>query len=238
MRGTPPLAGTSTANAKPKKATGRKQSKSGQGQRDPDRTRAAVLSAARKEFAELGLAGARVDEIVRIAGVSKQVVYYHFSSKDELFKAALLSSYEEIGVNNLEYLRKASGGSPERRLRNMIVHLFDRIDTHREVISLIVEENRYRGKHLKHTDLPYRSSRPMVEHLAEILREGEALAVFKRKIDARQLFLDIFSMCLFYFTNLYTVSAVIGADFSAAKEIKRRRDHIVQSVMSSIAPRG
>jgi TetR/AcrR family transcriptional regulator len=235
MGGTPSLAG----NAKLTKATSRKQPKSSsQGQRDPDRTRAVVLSVARQEFAKLGLAGARVDEIVRIAGVSKQVIYYHFSSKDELFRAALLSSYEEILANNLQYLRKASGGSPERRLRNLIVHLFDRIGAHREVISLIVEENRYRGQHLRHSDLPYRSSRPIVEHLAEILREGEASALFRRKIDARQLFLDIFSMCLFYFTNLYTVSAVVGADLSAANEIRRRRDHIVQSVMSSLAPRG
>jgi TetR/AcrR family transcriptional regulator len=235
MGGTPPLAGIGTAKAKAKKTTSRKQSKSSKGQRDPNRTRAAVLSVARREFAKLGLAGARVDEIVRIAGVSKQVVYYHFSSKDELFKAALLSSYEEILANNLEYLRKPPAGSPEKRLRHMIVHLFDRIGAHREVISLIVEENRYQGEHLRDSDLPYRSSEPMVAHLAEILKEGEACAVFRPKISPRQLFLDIFSMCLFYFTNLYTVSAVIGADLTSAQEIRRRRAHIVQSVMNSIA---
>jgi TetR/AcrR family transcriptional regulator len=237
MDGTPPATRPGMAKAKVRKIVSRKQPKAdnGAGQRDPDRTRAVVLSAARKEFAKLGLAGARVDEIVRAAGVSKQVIYYYFGSKDGLFRAALLSSYEEILANNLEYLRNAPGGSPERRLRNMIVHLFDRISIHREVIALIVEENRYRGQHLRHSDLPYRSSEPMVAHLADILREGEISRLFKRKIDARQLFLDIFSMCLFYFTNLYTVSSVIGADLSAAHEIKRRRAHIVQSVMNSIA---
>jgi TetR/AcrR family transcriptional regulator len=237
MGGTPPSAETGTANAKLKKTASRKQSKSRQGQRDRDRTRAMVLSVARREFAKLGLAGARVDEIVRIAGVSKQVIYYYFSSKDGLFKAALLSSYEEILANNLEYLRKSPAGSPEKRLRHMIVHLFDRIGARREVISLIVEENRYRGQHLRHSDLPYRSSKPMVEHLAEILKEGEVSGLFRPRIDARQTFLDIFSMCLFYFTNLYTVSAVIGFDLSAASEIKRRRGHIVRSVLNSLAPR-
>lgn len=228
---------TKTAKAKRPGAVARKQPKRrvAASPRDPDRTRATVLAAARREFARLGLAGARVDEIVRIAGVSKQVIYYYFGSKDGLFRAALLSSYEEIRANNEEYARNAVGGSPEERLQNLIVHLFDRIGAHREVISLIVEENRYRGKHLRNSDLPYRSSEPMVAHLAEILTEGEASAVFRPKIDPTQLFLDIFSMCLFYFTNLYTVSAVVGADLSAAQEIKRRRDHIVQSVMNSIA---
>jgi TetR/AcrR family transcriptional regulator len=236
MGGTPPLARTSTAKSKLGKSTVPKPSKRGAGQRDPDRTRAQVLSVARQEFAKLGLAGARVDEIVRIAGVSKQVVYYHFNSKDELFRAALLSSYEEILASNLAYRRKAPGGSPEKRLRNLIVHLFDRIGRRREVISLIVEENRYRGQHLRRSDLPYRSSEPMVEHLAEVLREGEASGIFRPRIDARQTFLDIFSMCLFYFTNLYTVSAVFGVDLSAANEIKRRREHIVRSVLNSLAP--
>ena len=228
---------TKTVKAKRPETSERKPSKrrAAASPRDPDRTRAMVLSVARQEFARLGLAGARVDEIVRIAGVSKQVIYYYFSSKDDLFRAALLSSYEEILASNLEYVRNAAGGSPEKRLRNMIVHLFDRIGVRREVISLIVEENRYHGQHLQHSDLPYRSSEPMVAHLAEILREGEAFAVFRPKINARQLFLDIFSMCLFYFTNLYTVSAVIGTDLSAANEIRRRRAHIVQSVMNSIA---
>lgn len=235
MGGTPPSKRMRPAKAAVQARVSRKQTKGSAGQRDPDRTRAAVLSVARQEFAKLGLAGARVDEIVRIAGVSKQVVYYYFKSKDELFKAALLSSYEEIRANNLEYVRKASSGSPETRLRNLIVHLFDRIGSRREVISLIVEENRYRGQHLRHSDLPYLSSEPMVEHLSEVLREGQAAALFK-KVDARQVYLDIFSMCLFYFTNLYTVSAVIGADLTAAKQIKRRRDHIVQTVMNGLAP--
>jgi TetR/AcrR family transcriptional regulator len=238
MDGIPTSTATKTAKAKRRRILSRKHPKRRTASipRDPDRTRSVVLSAARREFAALGLAGARVDEIAAMAGVSKQVIYYYFSSKDELFRAALLSSYEEILANNLEYLRNApSGSSPEKRLRNLIVHLFDRIGAHREVISLIVEENRYRGQHLRHSDLPYRSSKPLVEHMAAILKEGEAATVFKPRIDARQLFLDIFSVCLFYFTNIYTVSAVIGADLSAADEIKRRRDHIVHSVMDSLA---
>ena len=124
-------------------------------------------------------------KIVRIAGVSKQVVYYYFKSKDGLFKAALLSSYEEILASNLEYRRKAPADHPRNDSAHLIVHLFDRIGRRREVISLIVEENRYRGQHLRHSDLPYRSSKPMIEHLAEILREGEASGLFRPKVDAK-----------------------------------------------------
>ena len=55
--------------------------------RDADRSQQAILLAARDEFAQHGLAGARVDRIAERAGLNKRLIYYYFSSKDELFLA-------------------------------------------------------------------------------------------------------------------------------------------------------
>src|SRR5689334_16815459 len=55
--------------------------------RDPERTRQALLDAALTEFAEKGLAGARVSEIARRAGVNKQLISYHFDGKQGLYDA-------------------------------------------------------------------------------------------------------------------------------------------------------
>ncbi len=52
---------------------------------DPPGTLQKILEAARGEFADLGLAGARVDRIAERAGVNKAMIYYHFKSKDELY---------------------------------------------------------------------------------------------------------------------------------------------------------
>lgn len=57
--------------------------------RDPDNSKSRLLEAARAEFSAKGIAGARVDAIARRAGVNKQLVYYHFGSKDELFRELL-----------------------------------------------------------------------------------------------------------------------------------------------------
>ena len=46
--------------------------------RDPERTRAAILGAAQREFAARGLSGARVDEIARRAGANKRMIYHYF----------------------------------------------------------------------------------------------------------------------------------------------------------------
>jgi TetR/AcrR family transcriptional regulator len=54
---------------------------------DGDRTRAALLDAALEEFAAKGFAGARVRDIADRAGVSKDLIAYHFGSKDGLYLA-------------------------------------------------------------------------------------------------------------------------------------------------------
>lgn len=52
-------------------------------------TKTRLLEAALIEFAERGLAGARVDRIAATAGVNKQAIYAYFGSKEQLFNAVL-----------------------------------------------------------------------------------------------------------------------------------------------------
>ncbi|OLT35068.1 hypothetical protein BJF79_32455 [Actinomadura sp. CNU-125] len=59
-------------------------------------TRAALLAAAREEFAELGVAGARVDRIARRAGVNKERIYGYFGSKEKLFDAVMKDALDEF----------------------------------------------------------------------------------------------------------------------------------------------
>jgi AcrR family transcriptional regulator len=47
------------------------------------------MAAATDEFAEHGVAGARVDRIAKAAGANKQLIYAYFQSKDGLFDAVL-----------------------------------------------------------------------------------------------------------------------------------------------------
>src|SRR5215831_2309840 len=51
----------------------------------PDR----ILAAAAAEFAARGYAGARVDRIARRARVNKAMLYYHFGSKQTIYRTLL-----------------------------------------------------------------------------------------------------------------------------------------------------
>jgi TetR/AcrR family transcriptional regulator len=55
----------------------------------PDR----ILDAAALEFAERGYAGARVDRIARRARVNKAMLYYHFKSKQRIYRTLLRRTF-------------------------------------------------------------------------------------------------------------------------------------------------
>ncbi|HSQ40694.1 MAG TPA: TetR/AcrR family transcriptional regulator [Fibrobacteraceae bacterium] len=54
-------------------------------------TREKILQAARQEFIENGLRGARMQEIADRAGINKALLHYHFRDKENLYDAALQS---------------------------------------------------------------------------------------------------------------------------------------------------
>lgn len=57
--------------------------------RDAEATKALLLGAATEEFAEYGLAGARIDRIADKAGANKRLIYVYFGDKDRLFDAVI-----------------------------------------------------------------------------------------------------------------------------------------------------
>jgi AcrR family transcriptional regulator len=103
--------------------------------RDPAATRRKLLTAARREFANSGLAGARVDEIAARAGVNKQLVYHYFGDKDALYLAVLEWVYEEIRTQ--ERKLNLEGLPPQQAIKKLIESSFDHLATHPDFIVLL-----------------------------------------------------------------------------------------------------
>lgn len=58
--------------------------------------RGEILAAARAEFAQYGLAGARIDRIARAASASKERLYAHFGDKETLFRGVVAADGAEF----------------------------------------------------------------------------------------------------------------------------------------------
>jgi len=82
-------------------------------------TKEKIIAAAIAEFAENGLAGARMDRLARAAGVNKAMIYYYFGSKEALFREVLKTKL--ITLISLQKQVVQSSGSLQQKLE-LVVH--------------------------------------------------------------------------------------------------------------------
>lgn len=55
-----------------------------------------ILAAALKEFAAHGFGGARIDRIAKTAGINKAMIFYYFSSKQNLYRTVIKEALMEL----------------------------------------------------------------------------------------------------------------------------------------------
>jgi AcrR family transcriptional regulator len=92
--------------------------------------REAILSAAEEVFARSGYHGASLDDIAQAAGISKALIYEHFTSKRELHASLVNAHVEEI-FRRLQ-ANAETGTSGEERLRGGIDAFLSFVEEHRE----------------------------------------------------------------------------------------------------------
>jgi TetR/AcrR family transcriptional regulator len=202
--------------------------------RDPAATRKKLLTAARREFAKNGLAGARVDEIAARAGVNKQLVYHYFGDKDALYLAVLEWVYEEIRAQEREL--NLEGLPPDQAIKTLIEASFDHLAAHPDFIVLLNDENRSGARHVRGSRKLEAMHSPLVSMVSTILGEGVRAGTFRKGVNAVHLYISIAGLSYFFFSNTPTLSAIFGKDLSSAAEKRARRKHVVDLVMQSLRP--
>src|SRR5260370_10129948 len=91
----------------------------------PEQSRAAILKAAVREFAEEGVAGARTEAIARSAGVNKALLYYYFEDKEALYGAVLAQVFG--GVRAAIHDALSQELSPREKIASYVCAHFDYI---------------------------------------------------------------------------------------------------------------
>ena len=202
--------------------------------RNPEATRRKLLAAARREFADSGLAGARVDEIAARAGVNKQLVYHYFGDKDALYLAVLEWVYEEIRAQ--ERKLNLTGLPPRQAIRKLIESSFDHLAAHPDFILLLNDENRGGARHVRTSRRLEAMHSPLVNMVSKILSEGVRAGVFRKGINPVHLYISIAGLSYFFFSNTPTLSAIFGKDLASAAARSARRKHVVDLVLQALRP--
>jgi AcrR family transcriptional regulator len=198
-------------------------------QRDPERTRAAILAAATAEFSAKGLDGARVDEIAARANVNKRMIYHYFGDKDGLYLAVLEASY--AAIRSAELGLRLRDQHPVEGMRALVNFTWDYFIAHPEFLSLLATENLHRAANLKKLGHIRELHSPLIGMLTELLERGVKQRIFRKGVDPMQLYISIAALGFFYLSNRHTLSTIFGQDLGAPGALAERGQHIVEVVL-------
>ncbi|RZI77801.1 MAG: TetR/AcrR family transcriptional regulator [Variovorax sp.] len=202
--------------------------------RDAAATREALIAAAVNEFSRNGFAGARVDEIARVAGVNKQLVYHYFDSKQGLYLVALEAVYAEI--REKEKGLSLGALAPLEAMTQLIAFSFDYLAEHPEFIALLTDENRNQGAHILGSERLQKMHSPFIEMLEATLDRGVAQGVFRGDYDAINLYISIAGISYFFFSNNHTLSAIFGKTLGSRGALVQRRRHVIEFALNALRP--
>ena len=198
-------------------------------QRDADRSQAAILAAARDEFAEHGLGGARVDRIAERAGLNKRLIYYYFEDKEKLFQAVLEQTYRDIRDREREL--HLEDLDPVDAVKRLVEFTWNYYLEHPEFLTLLNSANLHRARHLQGSRRARELNSPLIETLALILERGRRAGVFRGGVDPVQLYVSIAGLSYFYLSNNHTLSAIFGRDLLAPKARTERLSHMSDVIL-------
>ncbi|MBL0728171.1 TetR/AcrR family transcriptional regulator [Piscinibacter sp. HJYY11] len=200
--------------------------------RDAERSREIILLAARDEFAEHGLGGARVDRIAERAKLNKKLIYYYFADKDGLFSAVLEEAYRNI--REAERQLHLDDMPPEKAVRQLTEFTWRYYLEHPEFLTLLNSENLHRARHIEGSERARALNTPLIEALGRILERGRASGVFRGGVDPLQLYISIAGIAYFYLSNQHTLSAIFGRDLMAPKALNERLSHICDVILGYV----
>ncbi|MBD3415308.1 MAG: TetR family transcriptional regulator [Candidatus Aminicenantes bacterium] len=193
-------------------------------------TKQRILNSAIQEFAENGFWGARASQIAKRASVNKAMIFYYFSSKENLYRVIIQDSVKEIIIQVQKIL--ADSKNPE--------DLFEALP---EVYIRFFSKNRFLAKIIIH-DLVQNP-----EHISKIVSQIFTQAPFKpqqvftrmvrqwhqkglvTESDPVHIILNIIPASLFCFIGLPMVESVLGQKINIDDEFIDERIHSVVNLI-------
>ena len=92
--------------------------------------RAQIIKMAKKSFIERGFAETSMDEISRLAKVSKGGLYHHFSGKDEILMAIFVENQEQMRKKGPELFKK------KEKIRNDLGKFYENLDMQHDLMTI------------------------------------------------------------------------------------------------------
>jgi len=176
---------------------------------EPTDSRAAILDAAERCFADQGFQATTIKRIAGAAGVNTALLYYYFSDKQGLYHSVLERAFGGLVA---EGLRGLEGGldAPEA-VRRFVRAQASYMRAHPALPRLLVRELvDHRAAHatagISHV------AATLFARLCEVIRVGQADGTFRRDLDPRLAAISIVSQVAYWHIARPAVGILLGFD--------------------------
>jgi TetR/AcrR family transcriptional regulator len=201
-----------------------------------------ILEAAIEVFAEKGRFGARMEGIASRAGVNKAMLYYYYTSRDNLYREVLRSilagNFKRIfaPLRRSSY-RKADPAEEVRRLSKAYFRVFSRNPSHTRILIEALAGEPSVIREIVH-QLKAEPDIVDPDLVLRILREGVARGDF-RNIEPRQIVISLIGMNLIYFLAGPVAEVLLDLDADEAASFRKgRKESIVELLLYGIMATG
>lgn len=162
-----------------------------------------------------------MDAIAERTKTSKRMIYYYFTSKEQLYVEVLEKLYGEIrsieSCLNLDQLEPGGGDLAAG------IHL--RSPRHeRDFVRIVSIENIHKGEYIKRSEGIKAMNDTIVQALENILQRGVEQRVFRTGLNPLDVHLLVSSFCFYRVSNRYTLGEIFQVDFSDLQVKQRQRD--------------
>ncbi len=200
---------------------------------NPQAAQADILNVATREFAEKGLAGARIDLIAQATHTSKRMIYYYYSNKETLYLAVIEESYRRMRA--IENSLNLDDLDPISALKKLVAFTVDYQYANPDFVRLVMAENMQRGQFLAKSKAIQQLNVPAIERLKQIYNRGVASGQFRTGIDPVDLHMSISALSVFNIANRHTFGLIFKRDFDSPRWLKSRRESIVEQIIRFVA---
>ena len=198
----------------------------------PEESRAAILNAAVREFAQEGVAGARTDAIARSAGVNKALLYYYFKDKEAMYRAVLDQVF--AGVRAAIHNALSQKLSPREKLASYVCAHFDYIASNPLYPRIVQAEFLRAGRdpsRLQRIAKEY--FRPVFLEISALLEAGAKRGDF-RPVDPLHFIPSMISVIVFYFNTAPIMKLMTGSDPMSPARLAERRAAVLDFISAAL----
>jgi AcrR family transcriptional regulator len=205
---------------------------SGSRRQDTEHLRERIRSAAIRFFAAQGYLGTSLQEVADAVGISKQLLLYHYSSKDAL-RTAVMGAVAELWSDLLPLLLEAVMGDPER-MEAALDALLQGLDGQQDIARVVMLDLINNGASAaREAD---ENVRPWMQLAVDQIQQRQEAGEFSARLDPYAWLVEAATLLLSTISLLHLNSEQWPAGVDTPTWERRRLREAVRILQASVRP--